>query len=293
MISGSRAATRRLVLWFLAPTLLVLAAVALWPLVRTFAMSFTDARLGSSQPAAFVDLRNYVGSQGLFGDRRFLSAAGTTLLFTAVSVALEIVLGTAVALLLHARFAGRGAVRAAVLIPWAIPTVVSAQMWSWMANDAFGVINDLLLRTGFLHHKVAWLAGNGTAFVVLVAVDVWKTTPFVALLLLAGLGLVPPALHEAAAIDGAGPARRFFSITLPLLRPALLVALVFRTLDAVRVFDVFFVMKRDLHTMATYARLQLIDFQREGYGSAVSVAIFAIIFTLTVLYVRLLREEQA
>jgi len=280
--------------WLLVlPTLLVLVLVALWPLARTVAVSFTDARLGSADPVRFVGLANYAGEGGILADGRFLRSAGTTLAFTAVSVVLETAIGLAIALLLHARFPGRGLVRAAVLVPWAVPTVVSARMWSWMLHDVHGVVNDLLIRLGILDAKVAWLAGDLTALAAITLVDVWKTTPFMVFLLLAGLQGIPRSLHEAAIVDGASPGRRFLSITLPLLRGPLLVALVFRTLDALRVFDVFFAMKRDLHTLATYGRLQLIDFQAEGYGSAVSTAIAAAVLAFTWLYVKLVRGEEA
>ncbi|BAS26053.1 ABC transporter permease [Limnochorda pilosa] len=279
--------------WLLVlPTLLVLVGVALYPLVDTFLNSLTNARLGSSRAVRFVGLANY---KDLFSDPVFLQAVGNTLYFTVVSVAAELVLGLLMALVIHSRFPARGLMRAAVLVPWAIPTVVSAQMWRWMYNDVFGVLNDLLMRVGLLDAPVAWTASPGLAMNAVIAVDVWKTTPFMALLLLAGLQVIAGDLYEAATVDGASRIRQFFSITLPLLRPAMLVALIFRTLDALRVFDVVFVMTAGAsgtETVATYNRRILVEFQQLGYGSAISMVIFLIIFLFVLLYVRVLGVSE-
>jgi trehalose/maltose transport system permease protein len=176
-------------------------------------------------------------------------------------------------------------VRAAVLIPWAIPTIVSAKMWSWMLNDQFGVINAMLLAVGLIAAPVAWTADPATAMWAVVAVDVWKTTPFMALLLLAGLQMIPRDCYEAARIDGVGPLRVFLKVTLPLLRPALIVAVVFRGLDALRVFDLIYVITSNSRTtmsMSVYARQQLVDFQEVGIGSAASTLLFLVIALLTI-----------
>lgn len=276
----------------LVPTLVVLAGVALYPLLQTFLLSLTNARLGSTRAIAFVGLRNYVD---LLGDVTFRAAIGNTLYFTAVSVSLELLLGLGFALVVNSKFRGRGLARAAILIPWAIPTVVSAQMWRWMLNDVFGVLNDLLSRLHLIAGPVAWTAVPGLAMNAIIAVDVWKTTPFMALLLLAGLQVIPAELYEAATVDGAGRFRQFFSVTLPLLKPVILVALIFRTLDALRVFDVVFVMTAGAsgtESMATYNRHILIDFQQLGYGSSISVVIFLLIAAFTVLYTRLLGARE-
>ncbi len=181
-----------------------------------------------------------------------------------------------------------------MLVPWAIPTVLSAQMWKWMYNDIFGVINDLLRRIGVIEQNIAWLAKPATALPAVMAIDIWKTTPFVALLLLAGLQVIPEELYEAARVDGASRLRQFFTITLPLLRPAIAVALIFRSLDALRVFDVFYVLfgaRPDTQTMAVYAQNNIVAFSDVGYGSAISVFIFLIIAIFVVAYVTALRVE--
>ncbi|GIW32520.1 MAG: ABC transporter permease [Meiothermus sp.] len=273
--------------WLLVlPTLLVVAFVAGYPLAQVFYYSFHRADISFVEPTEFVGLKNYIF---LLQDPDFRGALWNTLRFTVVSVFLETVLGLAIALVIHSNFRGRGIVRAAILIPWAIPTVVSAKMWQWMLNDIYGVINVILVNTGLVANKIAFLANPNTVLWAMVAVDVWKTTPFMALLLLAGLQLIPSDIYEAADIDGASKWQQFWTLTLPLLTPALVVALIFRTLDALRVFDVIFVMvgvNTATRSLAIYNRQTLIDFQDLGYGSAVSVAILVIIFIFVVLYMR-------
>ena len=278
--------------WILVlPTLLVVVLVAGYPLAQVFYWSFFKADIAFVEPPEFVGLENYAY---LFQDPDFRQALWNTLKFTVVSVSLETVLGLAIALIIHSNFRGRGLVRTAILIPWAIPTVVSAKMWQWMLNDVYGVINVLGVKLGLLSQKVAFLARPELLLPSIIAVDVWKTTPFMALLLLAGLQMIPEELYEAASIDGASRWQQFWSITLPLLTPALVVALIFRTLDALRVFDVVFVMSGvnpATRTLAVYNRQTLVDFQDLGYGSAISVAILVIIFVFVLLYMRTIGKE--
>jgi trehalose/maltose transport system permease protein len=206
-------------------------------------------------------------------------------LFALVSVTLETVFGMIVALVLNVRFWGRGVVRTAVLIPWAIPTIVSAKMWGWMLNDQFGIVNHALAGLGILSHPVAWTADPHLALLAVVMVDVWKTTPFMALLILAGLQMLPGDCYEAAKLDGVHPVKVFFRVTLPLVRPAVMVAVIFRILDALRVFDLIYVLTSnspDTMSMSVYARQQLLDFQEVGYGSAASTALFMVISLCTV-----------
>ncbi len=276
--------------WLLLPTLAVLALVAGWPLLRTLWFGFTDARLDDLSDYGFIGLANYLEYDdgawyGVLADPWWWESVGRTLWFALVSVSLETVLGMTVALALNVRFPLRGWVRAAVLIPWAVPTVVSARMWHWMLNDQFGVINHALLGLGVIAEPVAWTANPDTALWAVIAVDVWKATPFMALLILAALQTVPRDCYEAARIDGVGPVRTFFRITLPLIRPALMVAVVFRMLDALRVFDVIYVLTasaRSTMSMSVYARQQLVDFQEVGYGSAASTLLFLVVGLLTV-----------
>jgi trehalose/maltose transport system permease protein len=277
---------------FLAPVLIVLTLVAGWPLIKTIAYGFTDASLIDPASARFVGLDNF---SYLLLDSNWWAAVWNTVMFAVVSVTLETVLGLVIALALNAQFPGRGGLRAAILIPWAIPTVVSAQMWSWMFNDVFGVINHVLLALGLIAQPIAWLASPHTALLAIILVDVWKTTPFMALLLLAGLQMLPQECFESARVDGVHPLRVFFRITLPLLKPALMVAIIFRLLDALRMFDLVYVMSgnsRDTMSMSVYARQQLVDFGDLGFGSAAATMIFAIIALFTVVYLTVARVER-
>jgi trehalose/maltose transport system permease protein len=276
---------RRAARLFLLPMAAVLVLVAGWPLLRTVYFAFTDATLYDIEYHGFVGLLNF---RYLVTDPDWWRAVWNTVFFAAVSVALETVLGTVIALTLNARMRGRGLMRAAMLIPWAIPTVVSAQLWGWMLHDQYGVINELLLALGLVGEPLAWTADPALAMWAVIAVDVWKTTPFMALLILAALQLLPNELYEAAAVDGLGPVRSFFRITLPLIRPALIVAVIFRTLDALRVFDLMYVLtgnSRATASMSVYARQQLVDFQDLGYGSAASTLLFLVIAAITALYI--------
>jgi trehalose/maltose transport system permease protein len=242
-----------------------------------------------------VNAFDVLGTHFVFSarDADFVKSVGNTLFYTVVSVVLELVLGMIIALTVNSKFKGRGLMRAAMLVPWAIPTVVSARLWEVMLRDnQSGVINHLLVNLGLIEQPIAWLASSNTQIWSLIFVDVWKTTPFFALLILAGLQTISGDIYEAADVDGASRMRQFFSITLPLLRPTLAVALVFRTLDAVRAFDVFDVLLgKQLQSMATYNSFVLIEQQQFGYASAVGVTIFVIILVFTVIYVRALGVE--
>jgi trehalose/maltose transport system permease protein len=281
---------------FLAPMLLVLAFVAGWPLARTIWFAFTDAMLSSLDDYAFVGFANFYNAEwgGLLSDPTWWRAVWNTLRFAAISVSLELVLGLVVALALNVRFPGRGVVRAAVLVPWAIPTIVSAQMWAWMLHDQFGVLNRMFLDLGLISAPVAWTADPDTAMLAVIIVDVWKTTPFMALLILAGLQMLPDDIYEAARVDGVPAWKVFFRVTLPLLYPAIAVAVIFRGLDALRIFDLVYVLTsnaQDTMTMSVYARQQLVDFQDVGYGSAASTLLFLVIAASTVAYITLGRVD--
>jgi len=257
----------------------------MYPLGKTIYQSFTDQEFLSLTPTKWVGLQNY---RELWHDTLFRNSIWETIKFTLITVAFEFVLGLVIALVVNSSFKGRGAMRAIMLVPWAIPTVVAAQMWKWMLDDTFGVINDLMMKIHLISHPHAWIASPGTALGAVAAVDIWKTTPFVALLLLAGLQVIPQDLYEAARVDGANVLQQFWKITLPLLKPAILVTLIFRTLDALRVFDVFYVFfgnRPDTETMAIYDQSTIVGDGHVGYGAAVSVVIFLIIAIFVVIYV--------
>jgi trehalose/maltose transport system permease protein len=274
----------RLAWLLLLPSLAVVALVAMYPLGKTVYQSFTDQEFLGLTPTKWVGIANY---RRLWHDTFFRDAVWTTIKFTLITVSIEFVLGLVVALTVNSRFKGRGLMRAVMLVPWAIPTVVAAQMWKWMLDDTFGVVNDLGVRAHVLSHSKAWISDPSTALASVCAVDIWKTTPFVALLLLAGLQVIPQDLYEAARVDGASVLQQFRKITLPLLAPAILVTLIFRTLDALRVFDVFYVFfgnRPDTQTMSIYDQSTIVGDGHVGYGAAISVAIFLIIAVFVVIY---------
>jgi trehalose/maltose transport system permease protein len=283
---GTLAEQRVRAAWiFLAPMMVALLLVAAWPLLRTVLFSFTDANLNDLSSWSFIGFANYLY---LFEDPLWWKAVGNTLFFTVVSVAIETVIGLIIALALNAHLPGRGLLRAAVLIPWAIPTVVSAKMWSWMLNDQYGVVNAMLLGLGLIDAPLAWLANPTLSMVSIIAVDVWKATPFMALLILAALQTLPAEVYEAARVDGVHPLKVFFRVTLPLIRPALLVAVIFRGLDALRVFDVIYVLtgnNENTASMSVYARQQLVENADVGYGSTAATCLFLVVAIVTVIVV--------
>ncbi len=293
----SRSRTRSAWL-FVAPMLITLFVVAAWPLGRTIWFGFTDASLDLISDARFVGFRNYLEYvswgdgqgqyYGLLADERWWRSVWNTIVFAVVSVSMETVLGLVVALVLNQQFRGRGFVRAAVLIPWAIPTIVSAKMWAWMLHDQFGIINDMLQGIGLIAEPIAWTASPDTAMVAVLMVDIWKTTPFMALLILAGLQMVPGDIYEAARLDGIPACRVFRKLTLPLIMPAILVAVVFRGLDALRVFDLVYVLTPNTdatRTMSVYARENLFDYDKFAYGSAASTLLFLLIALITITFI--------
>ncbi len=281
----------RTAMLFLAPTFLVLAAVGLYPLSRTIWLSFTDANFFADD-VRFVWFDNYLD---LHANPDWWAALYNTVFFAVASVALQVVLGIAFAMVLNVNFAGRKFARAANLIPLVIALTVASQLWKWMYHDVFGVVNDALLRLGLIQDPVAWLNNPNTALWAIIAMSTWKFVPFVTLLVLASLQGIPKELYEAAEIDGAGPIARFIRITLPMLKSAIAVVVVFRMLDALRVFDIVYVMTGNSPatvTISMFARQQMIEFGLVGAGSAASVEIFLLIILGTMIYMRMLKVED-
>ena len=282
------------------PALLFVSVFTLYPTIRTFLLSFHQIFLAlPSLGQPFVGLENY---SLLFNDHVSQQAFLVTVGFVLLSTMAELILGLGIALVIHEPFKGRAGVRAAVLIPWAIPTVVASQLWRFIFNDQYGLAN-LIVFGNHISQYIPWLAFPQSAFLIIVLADVWKTSSFVGLLLLAGLQIIPEDLYDAARIDGASAWQRFRHVTLPLLKPAFLIALLFRTIDAFRVFDLVFVMTQGGPGDAT----QVIQFYgyktfftegRIGYGSAISVSVFLMIVFLSLFYIRsigskLLAREQS
>lgn len=274
----------------IAPCLFFVGLFAFYPIGYSIYLSLH--RIILSLPALgqpFVGLANY---RALLEDPVALHSLTNTFLFVFASTFLELGFGLVIALVLHRSFRGRGWVRAAVLVPWAIPTVVSSQMWRYIFNDNYGLLNLLLFGSHVSSYR-AWLAEPRFAFSAIVAADVWKASSFAGLLILAGLQTIPEDLYEAARIDGAGAWQQFRRITLPLVKPALLVALLFRTMDAFRVFDLVFVMTQGGPADATNV-LQFYGYKKifaeglMGYGSTISVLVFLITFGVAMFYIRVI-----
>lgn len=288
---------------FLIPMLFLMALVAGWPLGRSIWFSFTETNINDITASSYVGFANYVGEFGLFFNPNYTEgfwgsdwgiSISNTFKFAVVSVILETLAGLGVAMLLNQEFKGRAIVRTAVLVPWAIPTIVSAKMWGWMLHDQFGLINQLLLDWGLIAEKVAWTADPQYALWTVVLVDVWKTTPFMALLILAGLQTLPKDCYEAARVDGVHPLRVFFKVTLPLIKYPLLVAVIFRLLDALRVFDLIFVLTSNSSatiSMSGFVRREMVDNGNLGYGSAASTSLTIIIFLSAVLFMKAARVK--
>ncbi len=278
---------RRLATAMLSPSLIVIVIVAAYPIAYAIWLSLHQYSVIHPGLSRWVGVDNYVDALKS-GD--FWSAVKTTFIFTAISVSLELVLGMGMALLMHAAFRGRTILRAVVLVPWAILTVGTAIMWRSIVAPDTGFLNQLLKALHLPGAHTVWLAKNGYALAVMIFADVWKTAPFMALLLLAGLQVIPDDVQDAAKVDGATGWQRFVKVTLPLLRPAILVALIFRTLDALRIFDLPFVLTQGANgttSLSLYAYQQLTQNRLIGPGSALAVLTFVIVMAVSLLYIRL------
>ena len=277
----------------LIPGLLLVVIFAFYPIIYSFYLSLHKIILGLpglGQP--FVGLRNYVD---LLHDRIAIHALANTLLFVFSSTVFEVMFGLCIALVMNRHFRGRGLLRASVLVPWAIPTVVSSQMWRFIFHDKYGFLNFMLFGSDVPRYR-AWLADPAIAFAAIVTADVWKTSSFAGLLILAGLQAIPDDLYEAARIDGASAWQQFRKITFPLMRPALLIALLFRTMDAFRVFDLVFVMTQggpadSTNVLQFYGYKKIFAEGLMGYGSTISVLVFLLTFITAVSYLRLLGKR--
>jgi trehalose/maltose transport system permease protein len=316
----------------LIPTILILVIIAIYPLGQVVYTSFTNRVFAGVEETEFVGLDNYTSlfsltikempkdkyafevlprepkrykelttfsifnKQYIIGSihPNFIEAIINTIIFTFFAVFLETLFGFIIALVVNSKFIGRGVMRAIMLLPWAVITVVSARIWEWILFPSrIGFLNMFLSKLGIGNGQISFLTDSGLQLPSLIMVDVWKTTPFMALLILAGLQLVPNELYEAARVDGAGRVKQFFSITLPLLKPSLAVALIFRTLASLRVFGLFQVLVgQQRYSMSSYNYYQLIGNRAMGLASAISVVIFIIIFIFAVMYMKTLGVED-
>jgi multiple sugar transport system permease protein len=266
----------------LIPALLVLALVFAYPILRAFWLSLFTENLGTNLEPVFSGVRNY---QRMAQDGRFWQTIANTSIFTVVAIAFEFVLGMIVALVLNQSFKGRGILRTIAIIPWALPTALIALTWTWIFNDQYGVLNDILRRLGLIEQGINWLGNPTLAMIATIAADVWKTTSFMAILLLAGLQSISEDLYEAHKIDGATPWQSFRQITLPLLMPVILIAILFRFAQSFGVFDLVQVMTAggpagatEMVSLYIYSTvMRYLDF---GYGAALVVVTFLILIAV-------------
>ena len=294
---GQRATAQRQTgfAWLLlAPSLLAVFGVILYPLYRTLLVSLFDVRSALDPAPAYVGLDNYTR---VLGSSEVWASVGRTLYFTVFSLAVELVLGLALALLLNAPLKFRWLFRTAVVVPWAIPTIVNAAMWKGIYNSEYGALNALLTQMGLIHSYVPWLSEPGRAMNMVILADAWKTTPLVAFFLLAGLSSIPNEMYEASAVDGAGWWRRFRHVTLPMLVPSISIVVVLRTVEAFKVFDIIYAMTRGGPANGTavisyYTYTTAFSDQNFGIGSSLAMLVVAIIAVLCLIYLRLIRSSE-
>jgi len=269
-----------------SPSLIVIALVAAYPIGYAIWLSLHEYSVRVPGLSRWSALKNY---DTALSSSEFWDALRNTFVFTGISVAIELVLGIAFALAMHQAFKGRAVLRATVLVPWAVLTFGSGLLWRSIFEPDLGFANSMLSAVGLPGGDIVWLGQEGYAMAVMIFADVWKTAPFMALLLLAGLQVIPDEVYDAAKVDGASAWQRFVWITLPLLKPAILVALLFRTLDALRVFDLPFALTQGANgtnTLSLYAYQELTTNRLVGLGSALSVLTFLIVMVVSFMYIR-------
>jgi len=281
-------------LLFVAPAVIIILAVVLQPILTTLYLSFFNTGMGFNGTRTFVGLQNYINN---LKDPTFWASIRRTVYFTVVSVGLELVLGLGIAQLIHSHPPGWRILRTSLIIPWAIPTIVNGTMWRWIYNADYGALNALLVQFKIMHKYTAFLTHPQTAMNLVILADVWHSVPFIALILQAALATLPTELEEAAAVDGANALQRFFRIRLPLLRGAILVALVIRTVEAFRVFDIIYVITAGgpafgTVTISFLTYLQTFSFGHVGAGASLSFLISLFTLLMAFIYIRLLYRPE-
>jgi multiple sugar transport system permease protein len=282
---------RTLALLLLLPAALLLALIIGYPVCRLVWTSFQNLSLTSGVPATFAGLENY---RLMIDDPVFWETTWNTVLITLITVPGALVVGMALALMANLPFKTKWPVRLSLLIPWALPLAFAGLIFAWFFHSEYGVVNDVLRRLGF--EGVIWFNSANWAFAAICLTIIWKTSSFMALIILAGLQTIPRSLYEAAEVDGAGRLRQYFEITLPLLKPSIVVALIFRTITALQTFDIPFTMTRggpgtSTSTLAMYIHQNTVDFLDLGYGSALAVFMFILSMSVTTVYLRMIRAK--
>lgn len=279
---------------FVTPTMLVIIAILVYPILQSIVLSFGQSSIDGSEPYQFVGLKHYAA---LAGSERFWNALWVTLVFTGLSIPLELAMGIGLAVLMNEHFRFKGIARLAVLFPWALPTALNTLMWRWMYNTDYGLFNAAALQSGLVDRPINWLGDETLAMGSMVVVAVWKTSSFMALIILAGLQSIPRDLYEAGRMDGMTRWQEFREITLPLLKGPILVALIVRSMDALRTFELPFNLTDGGPVTATeslslYAYKVIFDFIEFNYGAAIVVVQFLVIFAMSLLYILTLRNKD-
>ncbi|GLR55049.1 sugar ABC transporter permease [Shinella yambaruensis] len=283
---------RALAVVLLAPAAILLALIIVYPVLRLGYTSFFSLSLTSGLPAEFVGFENY---SLMLEDPVFWETTWNTVLITLITVPGALLVGLALALLANLPFGVQWPVRLSLLIPWALPLSFAGLIFAWFFHSEYGVVNDVLMRLGF--EGIIWFNSPNWAFAAICLTIIWKTSSFMALIILAGLQTIPRSLYEAADVDGAGRIRQFFEITLPLLKPSIVVALIFRTITALQTFDIPYMMTgggpgTSTATLAMYIHQNTVSFLDLGYGSALAVVMFALSMCVTAVYLRAIRTKE-
>ena len=276
------------------PSFLIILGISLQPILTTLYLSLFEVPRGINLQNTFVGLGNYIS---LLSEPIFWATIGRTFYFTVISVGIELVLGLAIAQLIHAHPPGWQFLRTSLIIPWAVPTIVNGTMWRWIYNADYGALNGLLLQLGLIDKYIPWLTRPDMAMNLVILADIWHSVPFIALILQAALATLPADLEEAAAVDGATAFQYFWLIRLPLLRPAILVALIIRTVEAFRAFDIVYVITNGgpangTVTISFLTYLEMFSFGHAGRGSALSFLISLFTLTLAFIYIRMLYRPE-
>ena len=283
---------RLLAVLLLAPAAILLSLIIVYPVARLVYTSFFSLSLTSGQPAEFIGFENYTA---MFDDPIFWETTWNTVLITLITVHVALFMGLGLALLANLPFSMQWPMRLSLLIPWALPLSFAGLIFAWFFHYEYGVVNDVLNRLGF--EGIIWFNSPNWAFAAICLTIIWKTSSFMALMILAGLQTIPRSLYEAADVDGAGKIRRFFEITLPLLKPSIVVALIFRTITALQTFDIPYMMTgggpgTSTTTLAMYIHQNTVSFLDLGYGSALAVVMFALSMCVTAVYLRIIRTKD-
>lgn len=277
----------------IAPAVLIIFGMGIFPVCYSIWLSFNKVHPMSFE-TDFIGLQNY---SEIFANSEFWQSIGITLYFCIVSIAVQMVLGVLVAMLLNQRFVGRGIVRALILLPWAVPTIVNANLWNWILNANYGILNRVLMKLGIISDSIAWLSDGSTALHMIILADTWRMLPLVVVMLLAGLQTVSKNVLEAAVVDGAGAWRRFWAVYMPALKPMILVILVLRTIQAIRVFDIVYVLTKGgpankTMVISFYSYFETFNYLNYGKGAAIAMVIAVLALVLSLLYFKVLRSKD-